>query len=138
MGDLPPVIDLSTLNKSLVVPHFQMETAQTVRVAILRQVESIDNLKGRISSCSHESIHPKISPISCQQQDVSIYMSPVYGNVGSNHCGPTRLRTLVVNLTYTVVQTLLHSTKRDYLVNSRYLSSRCVGVVQRVPAHLPR
>ena len=36
-GDLCPVIDLSTLNKSLVVPHFQMETAQTVRAAIHRQ-----------------------------------------------------------------------------------------------------
>ena len=33
-GDLHPVIDLSTLNKSLVVPHFQLATAQTVRAAI--------------------------------------------------------------------------------------------------------
>ena len=31
--------------------------------------------------------------------------------------------------TYRVVHTLIHSTKRDYLVNSRYLSSRCVGLV---------
>ena len=29
-----PVIDLSTLNRHLVVPHFQMEMAQTVRAAI--------------------------------------------------------------------------------------------------------
>ena len=33
-GDLCPVMDLSTLNRHLVVPHFQMEMAQTVRAAI--------------------------------------------------------------------------------------------------------
>ena len=36
----------------------------------------------------------------------------------------------ITNLhTYTVVHTLIRSTKRDYMVNSRYLSSRCVGLV---------
>ena len=32
-GDLRPMKDLSTLNRHLVIPHFQMETAQTVRPA---------------------------------------------------------------------------------------------------------
>ena len=44
----------------------------------LPRVDSIDRHKGHISSRSHESIHLKISPISCQQQVVSIYMSPVW------------------------------------------------------------
>ena len=33
-GDLRPVIDLSTLNRHLVVPHFKMETQASVRAAI--------------------------------------------------------------------------------------------------------
>ena len=33
-GELRPVIDLSTLNQHLMVPHFEMETAQTVKMAI--------------------------------------------------------------------------------------------------------
>ena len=33
-GELHPVIDLSTLNRHLVVPHFQMEATQSVRAAI--------------------------------------------------------------------------------------------------------
>ena len=33
-GDLHPVIDLSTLNRHMVVPHFKMETQGSVRAAI--------------------------------------------------------------------------------------------------------
>ena len=35
-GELRPVIDLSTLNLHLVIPHFRMETAGSVRSAIQR------------------------------------------------------------------------------------------------------
>ena len=36
-GDLRPVIDLSTLNRHMVVPHFKMETQGSIRSAIRRQ-----------------------------------------------------------------------------------------------------
>ena len=36
-GDLRPVIDLSTLNRHMVVPHFKMETQGSVRSAIRSQ-----------------------------------------------------------------------------------------------------
>ena len=36
-GDLRPVIDLSTLNHHMVVPHFKMETQGSVRSAIRSQ-----------------------------------------------------------------------------------------------------
>ena len=75
MGDLRPVIDLSTLNKSLVVPHFQMETAQTVRAAIHRQEWTV--LIDIRDAYLHVPMNQKISQFPCQQQDVSIYMSPV-------------------------------------------------------------
>ena len=40
-GDLRPVIDLSTLNRHLVIPHFKMETQHSVRSAIRQDEWSV-------------------------------------------------------------------------------------------------
>ena len=52
-GDLCPVIDLSTLNRYLVIPHLLMEMAQTVRAAVCQDKWTVSNLyTSRISKIS--------------------------------------------------------------------------------------
>ena len=69
-GDLRPVIDLSTLNRHLVVSHFQMETAQTVRAAVCpgQWMISIRH-QGWLSPRSDEPI--------CKKNFLSIHVSTI-------------------------------------------------------------
>ena len=78
-GDLRPVIDLSTLNKSLVVPHLQMEMAQTVRAAIRRQAWtlSIDTRDAYLHVPMNLSIQ-KYLRFHVNNRTYQIYMSTVW------------------------------------------------------------
>ena len=57
-GDLRPVIDLSTLNRHMVVPHFKMETQGSVRSAIRSQewTVSIDIRDAYLHVPMHQAI----------------------------------------------------------------------------------
>ena len=57
-GDLRPVIDLSTLNRHMVVPHFKMETQGSVRSAIRSQewVVSIDIRDAYLHVPMHQAV----------------------------------------------------------------------------------
>ena len=57
-GDLRPVIDLSTLNRHMVVPHFKMETQGSVRSAIRSQewMVSIDILDAYLHVQMHQAV----------------------------------------------------------------------------------
>ena len=58
-GDLRPVIDLSTLNPHMVVPHFKMETQGSVRSAIRSQewTVSIDIRDAYLHVLMHQAVH---------------------------------------------------------------------------------
>ena len=58
-GDLRPVIDLSTLNRHMVVPHFKMETQGSVRSAIRSQewAVSIDIRDAYLHVPMHQAVH---------------------------------------------------------------------------------
>ena len=57
-GDLRPVIDLSTLNRHMVVPHFKMETQGSVRSAIRSQewTVSIDIRDAYLHVLMHQAV----------------------------------------------------------------------------------
>ena len=58
MGDLSPVIDLSTLNRHMVVPHFKMETQGSIRAAIRSQewTVSIDIRDAYLNVPMHQAV----------------------------------------------------------------------------------
>ena len=61
-GDLRPVIDLSTLNRHMVVPHFKMETQGSVRSAIRSQewTVSIDICDAYLHVPMHQAIRRSV------------------------------------------------------------------------------
>ena len=69
-GDLRPVIDLSTLNRHMVVPHFKMETQGSVRSAIRSQEW--------LSSCADASGCLQVSAFRGQQEGVPVHLSSVW------------------------------------------------------------
>ena len=62
-GDLRPVIDLSTLNRHMVVPHFKMETQGSVRSAIRSQewAVSIDIRDAYLHVPMHQAVRKYLS-----------------------------------------------------------------------------
>ena len=75
-GDLRPVIDLSTLNLHMVVPHFKMETQGFVRSAIRSQewTVSIDIQDAYL----HAPGHPQVSTFRGQQESVPVHLSSIW------------------------------------------------------------
>ena len=70
-GDLQPVIDLSTLNRHMVVPHFKMETQGSIRSAIRSQdwTISIDIHDAYL----HVPMHPAVRKYLCFVVNKKVY-----------------------------------------------------------------
>ena len=78
-GDLRPVIDLSTLKRHMVVPHFKMETQGSVRSAIRSQEWTVSIRPLRcLPSCSDAPGHPQVSTLHGQQVSVPVHLSPLW------------------------------------------------------------
>ena len=78
-GDLRPVIDLSTLNRHMVVPHFKMETQGSVRSAIRSQEWTVSiDIQRCLSSCADASSCLQVSAFRGQQEGVPVHLSSVW------------------------------------------------------------
>ena len=93
-GDLRPVIDLSTLNCHMVVPHFKMETQGSVRSAIRSQewAVSIDIRDAYLHVPMHQAVR-KYLVFRGQQEGVPVHLSSVWtGNfsTGVHQAAETR------------------------------------------------
>ena len=81
-GDLRSVIDLSTLNCHMVVPHFKMEAQGSVRAAIRSRVDSVHRYPRRIFTCPDAPGRPKVSALCGQQESLPIHLSTLgIGNI---------------------------------------------------------
>ena len=77
-GDLRPVIDLSTLNRHMVVPHFKMEMQGFVRSAIRSQEWTVSKRHTRcLPSCSDAPGRLQVSTFRGQQEAVPVHLSPL-------------------------------------------------------------
>ena len=78
-GDLRPVIDLSTLNRHMVVPHFQDGDARVRPISHQKSgVDGIDRHTRCLSSCADASGCPQVSAFRGQQEGVPVHLSSVW------------------------------------------------------------
>ena len=79
-GDLRPVIDLSTLNRHMVVPHFKMETQGSVRSAIRSQewMVSIDIRDAYLHVPMHQAVRKYLAAFRGQQEGVPVHLSSIW------------------------------------------------------------
>ena len=92
-GDLRPVIDLSTLNHHMVVPHFDGD-ARVCPISHQKSgVDGVDRHTRCLSSCADASSCPQVSAFHGQQEGVPVHLSSVWtGNfsTGVHQAAETR------------------------------------------------